>query len=223
METILNIVEYIGVISFTVSSTVIAIRKRTDIIGALIFALLTSFGGGFIRDLTLGITPRILSLEKNTYLLLTCIAVSTICFVFAFIPKTAKLLSKHGHGFFIEFTDAIGLSVFCVVGMNVAIEVSGGDNFVLLIFCGCITGVGGGMLRDICSMEIPFILRKHIYLTPTLIGSVFYALTYKHLTQIPSMLISIAIIIAIRTLAIIFKWNLPIPKSDFDSIKDEID
>lgn len=223
METILNIVEYIGVISFAISSTVIAIRKRTDIIGALIFALLTSFGGGFIRDLTLGITPRILSDEKNAYLILVCVVVSAICFIFAFIPKTAKFLTKHSHNLLIDLTDAIGLSVFCIVGINVAIDVSGGDNIILLVFCGCITGVGGGMLRDICSMEIPFILRKHIYLTPTLIGSIFYAFTYKHITQIPSMIISIVIIIAIRTLAIIFKWNLPIPKSSSDSIKDEID
>ena len=213
INTILSIVEYVGVISFSLSSSIIAIRKKTDIIGALIFSLLTSFGGGFIRDITLGITPCILTDVTYRYLMLTCVLVSTLCFILAFIPKTASFIARHSHDFIIDFTDAIGLSVFCVFGIDVAIEISGGENFVLLIFCGCITGVGGGMLRDICSAEIPFILRKHIYLIPALCGTVFYTFTYKLMPHIASMLISIGIIIALRVLAIVFKWNLPKPKN----------
>ena len=146
VETILAIVEYIGVISFAISATVIAINKKTDAVGAIVFALLTSFGGGMIRDIALGITPRILSVKSNHYLALVCIGVSLICFILAFVPKTANFITKHSHDFAIEFTDAIGLSVFCVFGVDVAIELTGGANPVLLIFCGCITGVGGNPL-----------------------------------------------------------------------------
>lgn len=221
VDIILSIVEFIGVISFAISGTVIAINKKTDAVGAVFFALLTSFGGGMIRDIALGDVPRILTVKSNYYLALVCILVSLICFAFAFIPKTAIFLTKHSHDFAIEFTDAIGLSVFCVFGVDVAIEL-GYTNPILLIFCGCITGVGGGMLRDICSAEIPFIFRKHIYLIPTLCGSIFYTLTYKHIPHLASLLIAIGIIIGLRVLAIKFKWNLPVPKGDGGGIKDAV-
>ena len=219
VDIILNIVEYIGVISFAISGTVIAINKRADYVGALFFALLTCFGGGMIRDIALGNVPRILTLTSNYYLALVCIFVSAICFTLAFIPKTASFITKHSHDFIIEFTDAIGLSVFCVFGVDVAIEL-GHTNPILLIFCGCITGVGGGMLRDICSAEIPFIFRKHIYLIPALCGTIFYTLTCKHIPHLASLLIAIGIIIGLRVLAIKFKWNLPVPKGKGDGIKD---
>ena len=213
MDTVLKIVEYIGVISFAISGTVIAINKKTDGVGALVFALLTAFGGGMIRDIILGITPKILTETSYHFLALACVVVSLFCFILAFIPKTAIFISKHSHDFVIELTDAIGLSVFCVFGVNVAMEISIEPNSVLLIFCGCITGVGGGLLRDVCSAEIPFIFRKHIYLIPALVGSTFYALTYDIMSSTLSMFLAIGIIIALRILAIIFKWNLPIPKT----------
>lgn len=221
VDIILNIVEYIGVISFAISGTVIAINKKADAIGALFFALLTCFGGGMIRDIALGEVPKILTDTNNYFLAITCILVSFICFTLAFIPKTADFITKHSHDFAIEFTDAIGLSVFCVLGIDVAIEL-GFSNPVLLIFCGCVTGVGGGMLRDICSAEIPFIFRKHIYLIPTLCGATFYTLTYKHISHLVSLLIAIGIIITFRVLAIKFKWNLPVPRGNGEGIKDTV-
>ena len=222
VDVILNIVEYIGVISFAISGTVIAINKKTDAVGALFFALLTCFGGGIIRDIALGGVPKIFTETKSYFLALTCIVVSGICFALAFIPKTADFITKHSHDFVVEFTDAIGLSVFCVFGIDVAIS-AGFDSRILLIFCGCITGVGGGMLRDICSAEIPFIFRKHIYLIPTLCGAVCYALTYKYIPHLASMSIAIAIIVVLRVLAIVFKWNLPVPKGNGEGIKERLD
>ena len=211
VDIILKIVEYIGVVSFSISATVIAINKKTDGVGAILFTLLTCFGGGLVRDIILGITPKILSEKSNHYLALCAIVVSLICFSLAFIPKSARFINRHSHDFVIDFTDAVGLSVFCVFGVDTAIETAGLSNPVLLIFCGCLTGVGGGMLRDVFSAEIPFIFRKHIYLIPTLCGSAFYALTYEHIPHIVSMIFSIGIIIILRVFAVIFKWNLPIP------------
>lgn len=218
MDIILKIVEYIGVISFAISGTAIAVKKKTDAVGAVFFALLTSFGGGMIRDITLGSVPRVLTEVNNYILAAVCICVSLVFFILAFVPRASKL-THQSHGFAIDFTDAIGLSAFCVTGINTAIEL-GFENVVLLIFCGCVTGVGGGMLRDICSAEIPFILRKHIYLIPTLCGSIFYATTYKYMPRPLSLFIAIAIIMALRVLAIIFKWNLPVPKGDGEGIKE---
>ena len=79
------------------------------------------------------------------------------------------------------------------------------------------------MLRDVFSAEIPFIFRKHIYLIPTLCGATFYALTYKLMPSIVSMIIAIGIIIILRVLAIIFKWNLPVPKVNGEGIKETVE
>ena len=172
-----------------------------------------------LRDIILGTTPRILT-DKDYHILALCaIFVSLAIFVLAFIPKTARFINRHSHDFIIDFTDAVGLSVFCVFGVDVAIEAGNVTNPVLLIFCGCITSVGGGMLRDVFSAEIPFIFRKHIYLIPTLCGSAFYTLTYKHIPHLPSMLIAILIVISLRVLAIIFKWNLPVPRDEKEAEK----
>lgn len=219
VDTILSIIEYIGMISFTISGTAIAIVKKTDAVGALIFALLTCFGGGMIRDIVIGEVPHLFTEPKNYNLAFCCLIISGVCFALAFIPKTADFVTKHSHDFVIELTDAIGLSVFCVTGIDVAID-HGFDNAVLLVFCGCITGVGGGVLRDICSAEIPFIFRKHIYLIPTLCGALLYTFTYKHLPHLASYFIAISVIILVRVLAIIFKWNLPVPKGGGEGIKD---
>ena len=90
MDIFLTVVEYIGVISFALSGSAIAVSKKTDAVGALVFALLTCFGGGFIRDITLGVTPRILTVPSYRWLALTCVVVALLCFIMAFIPKTAR-------------------------------------------------------------------------------------------------------------------------------------
>ncbi|MBQ8356937.1 MAG: TRIC cation channel family protein [Clostridia bacterium] len=129
----------------------------------------------------------------------------------AFIGRTAEFIRRHEHDFWLELADAIGLSVFCVSGVDVAIATSGTGNILLLIFCGCITGVGGGILRDICSAEIPGLFRKHIYFIPAIGGTMLYVFTYGILPRLVSMLISIAVIIVFRMLAHRFKWNMPVP------------
>lgn len=166
-----------------------------------------------MRDLILGIHPPhlLFSARYGIEAIVACV----LCFVFFhlfFIDRFKSFLLSHEHDFWIDFTDAIGLSVFCVCGVDVAIRAQGSaSNAILLIFCGCITGVGGGILRDICSAQIPILFRKHIYLLPALLGASFYTLTYHLLPHVPSMLISIVLVVLFRVFAIIFKWNLPSP------------
>jgi uncharacterized membrane protein YeiH len=127
----------------------------------------------------------------------------------------AKFIGAHQHNLVLELTDALGLSTFCVLGVDLARGVAGESaTTVLLIFCGLITGVGGGMLRDICSAQIPSVFRKNIYLIPAVLGSTLYVLTYSHWNQLLSMLLSISLIIVIRLLAYFFKWNLPVHKNE---------
>ena len=215
METALFIIQTLGAISFALTGTIIAIQKKTDFVGAVFFALLTAFGGGIIRDLVLGHTPRVF-IEREMYVTAAlCAALSLCCFHLAFIKPVAKFIGAHKHNFVLELTDALGLSTFCVLGVDLARNVAGeGATPVLLIFCGLITGVGGGMLRDICSAQIPSIFRKNIYLIPAVLGSSLYTLTYLHWHPLLSMLLSMLLIITIRLLAYFFKWNLPVHKEN---------
>ena len=215
VNDILSIIQLIGFFSFTVSATIIAAKKGADIIGALVFTLLTGFGGGFMRDLILGFHPPHMLSDRN-YLLsaLFCILLCILLYYLFFVERLKNFFLMHEHDFWIDFSDAIGLAVFCVCGVDVAVEIAGRDNVVLLIFCGVLTGVGGGVLRDVCSAELPAIFRKHIYILPTLVGASFYVFTYYHfawIPHIPAMLVSIGIVVIIRVLAICFKWNLPTP------------
>lgn len=221
MDIFLIIIQYVGAVSFTISATIYAIHKRTDIIGALVFSLLTCFGGGAMRDIALGqLPPYILVSREAHYLALVSIGVCLICYHLGFIKKIARFADRHQHSFLIEFTDSLGLASFVVSGLEVAIE-CGKTDFVILAFAGCITGVGGGILRDICSAEIPSVFKKHIYLIPVIIASVFFALTYTKIPELLSVVIAIVIILSIRMLAFAFKWNLPIPKTEKDEIRNK--
>ncbi len=221
MEIFLIIIQTVGAISFTVSATIYAIHKRADVIGALIFSLLTCFGGGFIRDLAIGKIPPSILADKT----LICVAILSalvciVCYHLGFIKRVARYADRHQHSFLIEFTDALGLASFVISGLEIAID-SGKTGFVILVFCGCITGVGGGILRDICSATIPAVFRKHIYLIPVIIASCFFVLAYKYIGEVAATIITMTIVIAIRMLAFRFKWNLPIPKYENDEKTQE--
>lgn len=221
MEKFLIIIQCIGAVSFTVSATIYAIHKRADVIGALVFSLLTCFGGGFIRDLAIGnLPPSILSSKVLIWTALLSVVVCIVCYHLGFVKKIARFADRHQHSFIIEFTDSLGLASYVVSGLEIA-RATGNTGFVVLTFAGCITGVGGGILRDICSAEIPAVFRKHIYLIPVIIASVFFALTYNHINEVLSVIITMLIVIVIRMLAFKFKWNLPKPKTEEKSKEEQ--
>lgn len=216
MGAFLIAIQYVGAISFAISATIYAVHKRTDIIGALFLSILTCFGGGFIRDMVIGrIPPNLLVNKEYIYLALVCALTCVVCYCLGFIAPIGTFMRKHQHSVIIELTDALGLASFVVLGIESAVEF-GKTGFVLLVFAGCITGAGGGILRDICSAQIPAVFRKHIYLIPVIIASCFLVLTREKMPEIVSVIITILIIIVIRMLAFKFKWNLPIPKEKED-------
>ncbi len=211
IDTILFIIQCIGIASFAVTGAIIGINKKADMLGTVFFSILTAFGGGFIRDITIGRIPRIFTDRDYYILVIICVTTSLACFLLAYIKPVGEFICKYKHNFIVDFTDAMGLSIFCVLGVDAAKEVVGeGAPAILLIFCGFITGVGGGLLRDICSATIPFVFRKNIYLTPAILGATLYTLTYPYLPPLVSLLISFSLILTIRMLACRFKWNLPV-------------
>ena len=218
MDTILLAIEIVGVISFAVAGAVVAIDKETDIFGVVFLALMTCFGGGIIRDITIGRNPPAFFRELTSQV---AIAVGVALFVFLL----ARLFKKH----YVQreqqvlnvnnYIDALAIGIYSVSGVQICIEffAAKGESagFLLCAVLGMLTAVGGGLIRDIILRDIPFILRKRVYALATLIGASLYYLLVAVLfpdnkvIEIVSQLVCITLVFVIRVLATKLKWNLP--------------
>jgi uncharacterized membrane protein YeiH len=113
--------------------------------------------------------------------------------------------------------DALGLGVFTVVGIRIAFDVSHDFSGFLLIFVGVVTGVGGGITRDVLAGDTPYIFVKHIYAVASLIGAIACVVLWDFIGSAYAMLTGTVVIVVIRILSALFKWNLPRAK-DFETI-----
>lgn len=202
------IIEYMGIVAFSVSGAMIAIRRKTDLFGVLLLGIITSFGGGLTRDVILGISPPVMF--SNNLELILSLSVSLIVFLIAksFSKNYLKEESKIEH--INDIFDALGLGLFVVIGAKVAIDNGYLGNPVIVISAGLITGVCGGLLRDVLTMSVPFILIKRIYAVAAILGSTSYYFLIKYgIGESISMLTGAAITFSLRILAMTFKWNFP--------------
>lgn len=207
-EAVANILSFIGVAAFAASGAMTGIERKADILGVIILATTTATGGGVLRDILLGISPPRIFLDPAYFFVAAFVAI--ILFSFAFLNfdeyyKRIEFIDKTNNVF-----DALGLGVFVALGTQTAINSGYGQNMFLSIMIGTITGIGGGVLRDIMVLKIPLILRKHIYATAALSGSfVFYIFHMLSIKYCYSLIISALITFTIRIFSIYFKWNLP--------------
>ena len=207
-STIIFILEIIGTIAFASSGAMVGIRKNMDVFGVMVLGVTTAVGGGCMRDLILGIHPP--KMFNNFAYVSAATATSCLLFVILYFKK--HLLESC----FIETYektmntfDAIGLGIFTITGIRTAIMVFETPNVFLMIFVGVITGVGGGIMRDVMTGSMPYVFVKHVYACASLIGAISYVCLYNILDDIVAMIISVVIVIAIRLLATHYRWNLP--------------
>ena len=205
MDTFVFILVLIGTVAAAASGAITGIRKKMDIFGVSVLAVTTAVGGGVIRDLMLGIIPP--STFRNPVYALTAIAVSILVFI-----KPVRYWITGDHRVYqttMLVMDSLGLGMFSVVGVSMAFEAQPEAGMFLTVFVGTITGVGGGILRDILSGEIPYIFVKDIYACASLMGALVCALLWQVLGYAYSMLIGAAVVVVIRLLSATFKWNMP--------------
>lgn len=213
-DQIINIIEIIGICAFASSGAIVAINNKLDVLGVVILGVINALGGGIIRDIILGNTPPYFFCNDN-YLSLICLSVfvSLIIFILASFKKILKYIVKFNNNIVFNVADAIGLAAFCVLGSNVAISMGFENEVLLIIIVGCITGVGGGVMRDIMIGQIPIVFKKRVYILPAIIGTIIYIylpqIFQSQVSQSLSMIISVVFIVLFRILAILFKWNLP--------------
>lgn len=206
MEIVIFIFEIFGTAAFAASGVLTAINKKLDLFGAVILGVTTAVGGGVIRDIILGITPPTVFIHP----IYAMVAIIVSCI--ALFSPVRKYLMKNSSVYnrVMFFLDTIGLGIFTMSGVQTACETSADYNNILIVFVGVITGVGGGILRDIFSGNIPYIFIKHIYACASIAGALGAAILWKYIDNAYAMALGAFVIIIIRCLSAHYKWNLKI-------------
>ena len=214
-DVLVFVLELIGTVAFAVSGAIVGIKKQMDLFGVIVLGICTAVGGGIVRDLILGVTPPVTF--KNPIYTLTAAAVS----VLMFLPHMRARIGRHEPVFdrLLLVMDAVGLGVFTVVGVQCAYQQSEDYTLFLLIFVGLITGVGGGVLRDVFSGERPYIFVRHFYACASIVGALICALCWRARGGNAAMLFGAAVVVVLRLLAAYYHWNLP--RSDYHESGEE--
>ena len=200
MEKLFYLSDLFGVAVFAITGALMAGRKSMDLFGVLVIAIITALGGGTLRDVILGNHP-VSWIRNDTYILVASLAaVGTVLWV-----RLTRPINETG----LLLADAFGLAVFTVYGTEVALQHNLQPGTAVIM--GVITGVGGGVLRDIICNEVPLIFQKEIYAIACIAGSlVFLALRE---VALPGWLVTAAamlVVLLIRLAAI--HWRLSLPR-----------
>jgi uncharacterized membrane protein YeiH len=193
-----EIIDILGTLSFAISGTSSAMRKRLDIFGIIIIAFVTSIGGGTLRDILIGNTP--VGWLKN----ITTINVILVGSLLTLLAS--KLVNRMNYTLFIF--DSFGLGLFTLIGIQKGVDL----NFTpdICIALGTVTGCFGGVIRDILLNEIPLVFRKEIYASVCVIGGLFYyLLNLFHLDANVSQILSIIFIVTLRIIIVKYELSLP--------------
>ncbi len=204
---VLSIIEILGTIAFSISGAMAAIRKQVDLFGVILLGMTTAVGGGVTRDIMLGYTPpRIFqALPLLGIAFLSSLGVFLVAYFFQDKYQKNHVMVDRINNIF----DALGLGLFTVMGMDVA-AAGGNEHIVVLVFFGAVTGIGGGLLRDLMVNEIPFVLKKHIYAVASIAGGIgYYVMGHCAVPRTVSVVLSITIVVVLRMLATKYHWNLP--------------
>jgi uncharacterized membrane protein YeiH len=199
MQTLLYVMDLFGVAVFAITGSLAAGKKRMDLFGVVVLATVTALGGGTLRDLVLGASP-VFWVSAPIYLLVAVATAIVTFFLVRFCGLPLKLLSV---------ADAFGLAVFTVLGTQKAFDM--GISPGIAVVMGIMTGVVGGIIRDILSGEIPLILRREIYATASLCGAITFCVVSSTLqNQSLAAVAAVIVTLALRLSAIKWKMSLPL-------------
>lgn len=204
MEIFVTLLELVGTVSFAVSGAMVGLKKHMDVLGVCVLGLVTACGGGVLRDILMGNLPPVMFRDP------LYAAAAVICSIIVFLPRVRKRLLKEDHLYEIAmlWSDAIGLGIFTAVGITTALHAGYTSRF-FAVFLGVITGVGGGVLRDVLAGHPPYIFVKHFYACAALIGAVGYVLLRPLIGEPGGVIVCCVSILVLRILAARYRWSLP--------------
>jgi uncharacterized membrane protein YeiH len=194
------VLDVAGSFVFALSGGLAAVRARLDVFGVLVVATVTAIGGGILRDVLAGVTPPN-ALRHWFYLASPAVAA---LIVFVWHPQVTRMWRP------IVLLDAAGLGIFTVTGTRLALDHGLGPSGAVAL--GILTGIGGGVLRDVLLREIPLVLRREIYALASAAGAVLVVIGSKVGWTIGWQIGAAVVVFGIRVLAARRRWSAPVPR-----------
>ena len=200
----MELAEIAGTVVFAISGVFAVAGRRLDWFGAIVVGMVTAIGGGTMRDLILGNTP-VFWVDDQDQLLAALLGSIAAILIIRFTRRDA---GRFEYG--LKLADGAGLALFAVVGANVTLDL--GYDPEIAALCGVLTGVGGGVIRDLLAGQTPLIMRSEIYATAALAGvAIFVGLEeWTSLPQLLNSAVSMLVIFGLRLAGIRLGWKLPL-------------
>lgn len=203
-HTVLLIIEFIGTFAFAISGIRMAAAKHFDWFGGFVCGFAVAIGGGTIRDVMLGVTP--FWMTSSIYFTCTIIAL-LVGILFS------KKLSRMENAWL--FTDTLGLAMFTIAGLQKTLQYD--HPFWVAIVMGCITGVAGGVIRDVLLNQEPIIFQKDIYAMASVAGGLIYWLLAALGINIGiTSIVTFFVICLVRYVAVRYHISLPLLRGEND-------
>lgn len=206
LDKVLFVLEIIGTIAFAVSGAFVAIKAKFDVFGVIVVGCVTAVGGGIMRDVLIGQVPPAIFSKGYLVGIASVAALTVFCVAYFRHKRFDDMVARVDR--VNNLFDAIGLAAFTVMGVEVAFSSRLSDNAFLSVIIGVLTGVGGGLLRDVFTENLPYIFKKHVYAIASLCGALLYYYL-RGLQAVVAAFAGIAFIIVVRILATKFRWSLP--------------
>lgn len=207
MEDLLTVaLNLTGTFAFGLTGGIVAVRKQMDLFGVLVLSVATGLGGGIMRDILLGHIPPA-TLTDWRYLAAAGLAGLLVFFWFSRVVH---------HGKFLTTFDAVGLSIFTVTGTSIALETGLGP--VPAVLLGMLTGVGGGVVRDVLAAEVPLIFRSEVYAVASMLGAIIIIVaSLVGFSGIPVEVLAAVATFSLRMVSVQRGWKIPISKPKIDT------
>lgn len=201
MPDAIGVLEWLGIFAFALSGALVGVRKQFDLFGVLFLAFATAVAGGLMRDVLIGDLPPA-AIRRVDYFL---IAIGGGLLTFFWHPAVASRQRQ------IQLFDAVGLALFAVVGAEKAL--AHGIHPLMAALLGMLTGIGGGMTRDVLAGEIPFVLRSDLYAVAALAGGGVVAVMHgAGVAPAVAPLAGAGACLFLRLMAIYRNWRAPVAR-----------
>jgi len=200
--TLILVLNLAGTFVFGLSGGLAAVRARLDLFGVVVLAAVVGLAGGITRDVLIGTPPATF---RDWRYLAAAAAAGVVCFFAGRVLERAERS--------VMIFDALGLGLFAVTGATKALQFGLGP--VPAILLGTITGVGGGMLRDVLLREVPTVLREGLYAIPALLGATVLVIAQQAGSANPVFpVLGVLVCVVVRLVGLRYEVNVPTPPGD---------
>ncbi|PIE44011.1 MAG: hypothetical protein CSA50_02385 [Gammaproteobacteria bacterium] len=200
-QLLLQLLTLLATVTLAISGVLQAARSEMDFFGALVLACVCALGGGSLRDMLIGATPVFWATDL-TYLATVLPTTFLTIVVVHFIPPGRGIRLR-----VLDIADALGLALFAILGAQKTLQLGLPEQVAVVM--GAITGIAGGMIRDLLSQSVPIVLRGEVYASAAIIGTIAYTILRLFFSEVAAILCGMGLIVFIRLAALY--WGLRLP------------